>query len=124
MLVELAEHDDRPGSWRAKVAVNQNVEPAPSSLTDADLAAHQLDEALGDREPEAGAAEAPRRRRVRLGERLEERVGLSAAMPMPVSRTAKRSVALASDSSISPTVTVTSPRSVNLTALPSRLVST
>ena len=46
----------------------------PLLALDADRAAHQLDEALRDGEPEAGAAEAARRRRVHLAERGEEQV--------------------------------------------------
>ena len=53
---------------------NQNVEPPPSRPLHADLAAHQLDQALADREAQSGAAVAPRRRRVGLAEALEQHV--------------------------------------------------
>ena len=39
----------------------------------ADLAAHRLDQPLRDRQPEAGASEAPRRGAVSLHERLKQR---------------------------------------------------
>ena len=75
-------------------AVNQNVEPCAGRALDPDLAAHQLDELLGDRQPQAGAAVLARRRAVGLGEGLEQsRLRLPAEMPMPVSWTSKRSVA-------------------------------
>ena len=47
-----------------------------------------------------------------------------AAIPIPVSRTEKRSSAAPSPTSSTLTVSTTSPRSVNLIALPSRLMST
>ena len=53
-------------------AVNQNVDPAPGVAPHADLAAHQLDELLGDREAEPRAAVFPRRRAVGLREGLEQ----------------------------------------------------
>ncbi len=114
-----------PGSCRSNLAVNQKVDPAPGSLSTPISPAHQLDQALGDGQAEAGAAEAAGRGGVGLRERLEQRVGLlrrecrcrcraprTAASPRrPTPRPARR-------------VTATSPRSVNLTALPSRLMST
>ena len=48
----------------------------PDRARDADLAPHRLDEALADRQPEAGAAEAPRRRLVGLREGGEDRPDL------------------------------------------------
>jgi hypothetical protein len=49
------------------------------------LAAHQLHQLLADRGAEARAAEAARHRGVGLGERFEDRLRRSGAMPMPVS---------------------------------------
>src|SRR5690606_16464318 len=45
---------------------------APELAVEADLPSHELDEALADREAQAGAAEAPAQRGVRLTELLEE----------------------------------------------------
>ena len=45
---------------------------APGALSHADLAAHQLRQLAADRQAEAGAAVAPRRRAVALRERLEQ----------------------------------------------------
>ena len=104
---------------------NQNVLPLPSSLSHADRPAHQLDELAADREAESGAAVAARRAAVGLGEAVEDRrlalgrrcrCRCRARRGGPVRASASRSRTLAS--------ITTSPRSVNLTALPTRLVST
>ncbi len=90
---------------------------------DADLAAHQVDELLRDREAEAGAAEAARGRAVGLRERLEEprlrlarrcRCRCRAPRSAPACRRRRRSASV--------TATTTSPASVNLMALPTRLI--
>ena len=95
---------------------------------DPDLAAHQLDQPAADGEAEARAAVAAGRRAVGLREALEdEPPGWSVGMPMPVSRTARRISERASSSRSATSavdVTATSPRSVNLMALPTRLSST
>ena len=86
------------------------------------IAAHQLDQPLADRQTEPGAAVCASCRR-RPGERLEEPRRPWAGMPMPVSRTAKQPARRPRRRGRS-TVSTTSPASVNLTALPSRLTST
>ena len=53
-------------------SVNQNVRALARRCSHADLAAHQLDELPADRQAEAGAAVAARRRAVGLRERLEQ----------------------------------------------------
>ena len=50
----------------------QKVLPRAGAALDADLAAHQARQLAADRQAEAGAAVAPRRRRVALRERLEQ----------------------------------------------------
>jgi len=60
---------------------------------DADDAAHQFDQALGDREPQAGAAEAPGRAAIRLHELLENHLLARLGNPMPVSSTSIKTVA-------------------------------
>ena len=52
--------------------MNQKVEPLPSWLRDADLAAHAFDQLLADRQAQPGAAEAAGHRGIRLGEFLEQ----------------------------------------------------
>ena len=52
--------------------VNVNRLPSPTVLVDLQVAAHDLGELAADRQPEARAAEAPRRRGVGLLEGLEE----------------------------------------------------
>ena len=96
--------------------------PRPGSLSTLDVAAHQLDEPLADREAEAGAAEPAGGRGVRLAERLEQASEPSGGMPMPVSRdreVQQRRIRVAASSAVD--VSTTSPCSVNLTAFPSRL---
>ena len=86
-----------------------------------DLAAHQRDETRRDGQAEPGAAEPARRRAVGLRERLEDALcKRSRAMPMPVSRTAKRERARPSRRRCRRVRrrATTSPRSVNLMALP------
>src|SRR5262249_29436676 len=56
---------------------------APRLARNADPAAHELDELLRDREPETGAAVAPRRRRVDLAERPEEPLAALGGDPDP-----------------------------------------
>ena len=50
------------------------MEPTPGSTLDGDAAVHEVGELAADREPQAGAAEAARRRLVGLRERLEDLV--------------------------------------------------
>ena len=64
---------------------------AAGRAVDRELAAHQLHQVLADRQPEAGAAVAPAGRGVGLREGLEQALLLLGVMPMPVSRTSKRS---------------------------------
>ena len=108
--------------------VNQNVEPRPDLAFHADLPAHQLDEALADRQPQARAAVLAGGGRVGLA-RKTGRAGpmRSAGMPMPVSETREadqRRIVAGRKPSAGSTRTVTSPASVNLMALPMRLTST
>ena len=78
-----------------------------------------------DRQAQPGAAVAARRRGVGLHERTEDlRLLAPRGMPMPVSDTAKRQRAPRPRAGSTPTSTDTSPRSVNLMALPTRLIST
>ena len=63
----------------SKSAVKWNVLPLPTVALDPHAAAHQLDQPQRDRQAEAGAAVAPRRRAVRLGEGLENLLLLLAA---------------------------------------------
>ena len=100
-----------------------NVLPVARLALDPDASAHQLDQRGGDRQAEPGAAEPARGRAVGLRERLEDRARFSArnadagvahreAQPRRGRRSARFSRDRDSD---------TSPRSVNLTALPTRL---
>ena len=57
------------------VMVKWNVEPSPAHALHPHRAAHQLGQALADREAEAGAAVLARGRRVELAELLEQAVG-------------------------------------------------
>ena len=77
-------------SGRAR-RVNQKREPLPGVLSTPISPPISSTSWLRDREAEAGAAVAARGRAVGLGERLEDASARSASMPMPVSRTAKRS---------------------------------
>ena len=63
---------DLVGRRRRAATSNQNVLPRPGSVSTPIVAAHQLDELAADRQAEAGAAVAARRRGVGLGEGLEE----------------------------------------------------
>ena len=67
------ERDLRRHFDRLTMKVMRNVDPSPAR-SPPDRAAHQLDEALGDREPESGAAVPSRRRCVDLAERREQPV--------------------------------------------------
>ena len=109
----------------ASVRSNQNVLPTPGSLVTPTLPAHQLDQLARDGEPEAGAAEAPRHRSVGLLEGAEQAVqrGLLDADPGvdhldPHRRRSRRATSRVERRSVTP------PALVNLTALPSRLIST
>ena len=88
----------------------------------ADLAAHQLDEPAHDRKAEARAAEATRRRGVRLHERLEqlvERILRDADAACRALRSAPRARPFWRPTE--QTSSTTSPLWVNLIALPTRL---
>ena len=113
-------------SCRPSGTVKRNVLPWPRRDSAAELAAHHLDE------PRARSPARGRCRRSAAWSSVSacvkgsnSRASSSASMPMPVSltstrrhRAARRSRARRS------TRTTTSPRSVNLTALPTRFVST
>ena len=77
---------------------------------DADFAAHQPHQIAADRQPQPGAAEIARDRGIGLGERVETRASLSGAMPMPLSRTVKRSRSGRSCAELRWTPSVTEPR--------------
>ena len=100
------------------------VEPSPGTpvLSAVERAVHRLGEAPADGEPQAGAAVAPRDRRVGLAERLEEAahlvLGDADAGVADVDRAAPTSSPCRLRRS---TETTTSPFSVNLTAFDSRL---
>ena len=81
-------------SASSKAAVNQKVEPSPSWLFDADGPPHHLHQLLADRQPEPGAAVLARGGGVRLDERREQRAAWSGRIPIPVSETVKRTVAV------------------------------
>ena len=83
---------------------------------------HHRDQLLADRQPEPGSAEAPRDRSVRLREGLKDPGLFDAGMPMPVSRTETWRSTPASLCAASTTPTETPPCSVNLSALPTRLI--
>ena len=117
----------RGGSRRVSLEARGEVERAADAdlALDPDRAAHQRHELGGDRQAEPGAAELPRGRGVGLRERLEDRRRcLSGGMPMPVSVTAKCSATASGSIDCGSTCTTTSPRSVNLIALPTRFMST
>ncbi len=105
--------------------VTRKVLPRPGALVEPDLAAHQRHQALRDREPQPRPAVAPAGGAVGLDEgleqaRLQRRLDADAGVAHLELHDA-RSAAL--DSS-SVTRSTTSPCSVNLTALPTRFVST
>ena len=112
-------------SCTASLTVNQKVLPLPGSLSTQMRAAHQLDQLGRDRQAQPGAAEAAGGRAVGLLERLEDRLQL-------LGRNADAGVGDGDQqgdcSSLgvpaTETVTTTSPRSVNLIALPTRLTRT
>ena len=95
------------------------VEPLPSVEFDPDAAAMHLDDLLGDGEPEPGAALGLGVGAVDLMELLEDARLLFGGMPGPVSVTLTAKWPFAALA-----VTRTSPASVNLMALPTRLSST
>ena len=111
-------------SCLANCAVNQKVEPTPGSL------ATPISPPMSctrRRQMDRPRPVPPNRRVVEASACVNasnNTSSLSAAMPMPVSRTSKRTVASASPSSTRLTDTATSPLSVNLMALPTRLVRT
>jgi hypothetical protein len=74
-------------------SVNQKVEPAQLA-GHADLAAHQLHQLFGDRQPQPGSAELPRGRPVHLAELLKQAAELVFRNSRPVSSTATRTVRL------------------------------
>ena len=119
----------RAGSgWtRRSGAVKWKVLPWPGVALDPDPAAHQLDQPRGDGQAQAGAAVPPRRRAVGLREGLEDRrlllgagcrcrcrVTAKCSADPPAARPFLRGVGLDAE-------TTTSPCSVNLMALPTRL---
>ena len=114
----------RPG---APVQADGEVEGAPLAglALDPDAAAHQLDQAGGDREAEAGPAVVAGRRAVGLGERLEDAARASRAGCRCRCRRRRGGVRPPRRRpSPGSTCTTTSPRSVNLMALPTRLTTT
>ena len=107
------------------VAVKWNVLPCARLALDPDPAAHQLHQRRRDRQAEAGAAEPPRRRSVGLAEGSKIVACLSGGMPMPVSLTAKCSCAAIAEPLVAADLHAARGRcSVNLIALPTRLVMT
>ena len=106
----------------SNVAVKWKVLPAPGCALDPDPPRHHLDERRRDRQPQPGAAEPPRRRAVRLAERLEDRGVLlrrnadAGVADQEVQRRAARRRAASSRTSSS-----TWPLSVNLMALPTQV---
>ena len=102
--------------------VKEKVEPVPGPVAlDPHAAAHQLGQALADRQAEAGAAVLARGAASRPA-RTTGTAGSCprADRPMPVSRTAKVSRRGRRGRASRVTVSTTSPASVNLTALLSR----
>ena len=96
--------------------------PGAGATVDADGPAHEFDQALANGQAEAGATVLAGGRGVDLGRIFfESRLRLSSAMPMPVSRTAKRRIASPSPSIRVWTEISTSPAG-ELMALPARLV--
>ena len=115
------------GAGRASQADREPERAASTGLAvDADRPAHALDQPLADRQPQAGPAKLARRRAVGLGERLEEPCrGFRADADAGVGHfEAHRGVQSSGDRSTSCVRTTTSPCSVNLTALPTRFIST
>ena len=105
--------------------VKLKVLPAPGALSTPISPPISCDQLLADRQAQAGAAVLARRRVVGLRERLEQLAGLlvgqaDAGVAAPRSAAACRS---ARARRLRPSASI-SPRSVNLTALPTRLFST
>ena len=83
--------------------LNQNVEPRSGFALDADLAPHQLDQSLRDRQAQSGAAVFARGRGVDLRERLEQPVACGRRECRCRCRcTAKRTMAVVVDRRIRP----------------------
>ncbi len=97
----------------------ENTEPPPGLSASVKFAAHQRDDAPGDGEAEPGALIATRVGAVALLEILEDRRAAIGGTPGPVSMTLNNM----RPSAARETLTPTPPASVNLTALPARLVS-
>ena len=70
--VRCACNADASSAARQRTDVKRNVEPLPGALFQRRAAAHALDDAARDREPQAGAAELARRAAVGLLELLED----------------------------------------------------
>ena len=112
-----------PGARRRRRHPEAEGAAEPRHALDRDLAAHQLDQLPRDGEAEAGAAALAGDGAVDLGEALEER----AAWPPPGCRSrcrAPRPRAGRRRRARSRARTSTLPASVNLTALPTRFIST
>ena len=107
---------------RGSGTMARKVEPLAGHAFDLDAAAHALDDAAGDRKPQAGAAELPGRAAVGLLEFVEDaRLLLRRRCRCRCRAPRTRSRSLPAPAS---TTTLTPPVSVNLMALPARLSST
>ena len=114
-----------PSTAAPSATVNQNVLPRPGSLSTPIAPPISSDELLGDRQAEARAAVAARGRASACEKDWNSRACASGAMPMPVSATSKRSRTPPSSAGLAPHPhRRPRPRSVNLMALPTRLIST
>ena len=113
----------RRAATGSSTRLKRNTEPRPGALLTSMRAAHHLDQLLRDREAEAGAAVAARCRAVGLREGLEQAGALRLAdADAGVAHGEQQRRRAAPDRRC--TSIATSPRSVNLMALPSRLIST
>ena len=107
---------------RPNSAVKWNVLPRPTSLSTQMSPAHQAHQLRGNRQSQSGAAESPRGRAIGLAERLEDvLLFVGGDADARVVHGAVQSARLDRCRSSSRTSTNTSPRSVNLMALPTRL---
>jgi len=109
------------GSCLVKVTMNQNVDPTPTSLSTPILPPMSSTSRL---EIESPSPVPPKRLVVEESAWVNAAKSpstLSGGMPMPVSRTVNRTVAVVGVSDSSATSIVTSPSSVNLIAVPMRL---
>ncbi len=116
----------RPAVGAANGRSTVKVAPAPGMLATLDASAHLVDQALGDGEPEPGAAMPPRRTLTRPA-RTRRRCGRSHRAARRVRCRARRSEArrfagFARAPGASPSVKATPPVSVNLMALPTRFI--